>query len=154
VRIVPLTPAYAADVITWRYPAPYDCYNMTGADPAFLIDPANGFYGLADEAGHLLGFRSFGPDGQVPGGEYDSSALDTGGGLRPELTGNGMGREAIATGLEFGRREYKPAAFRMTIATFNLRARKVVRALGFEPVSRFASSIDGREFDIYVRQEP
>lgn len=148
-----MTPLYAADVVTWRYPAPYDCYDMTGADPAFLADPDSGFHALTDEAGHLLGFRSFGPDGRVPGGEYDDSALDTGGGLRPELTGTGMGREAIWTGLEFGRRQFAPPAFRMTIATFNARARKVVGALGFEAVTRFTSSASGREYDILVRKE-
>ena len=79
---------------TWRYAAPYDCYDMTSADPAFLADPGNGFFALVDDTG-LIGFRSFGPDGQVPGGEYDDSALDTGGGLWPELTGQGKGRAAI-----------------------------------------------------------
>jgi ribosomal-protein-alanine N-acetyltransferase len=43
VRIVPMTTAYAADIVTWSYPAPYDCYDMTSADPAFLANPANGF---------------------------------------------------------------------------------------------------------------
>jgi RimJ/RimL family protein N-acetyltransferase len=149
-RIVPMTAEYAADIVTWRYPAPYDCYDMTGADPAFLVDPAAGFYALADDEGGLIGFRSFGPDGQVPGGAYDGSALDTGGGLRPELTGRGLGREAIRTGLAFGAREFAPAAFRMTIAAFNVRAQTVVRSLGFTAVSRFAAATDGKPYDIFT----
>ena len=40
-RIVPMTPAYVADIVTWRYPAPYDCYDMTGANPAFIASPAS-----------------------------------------------------------------------------------------------------------------
>jgi [ribosomal protein S18]-alanine N-acetyltransferase len=147
-----MTAGYAADIVTWRYPAPYDCYDMTGADPAFLLDPASGYYALAGEDG-LLGFRSFGADGQVPGGEYDESALDTGGGLRPELTGRGLGRAAIGTGLEFGRQQFAPPAFRVTVATFNLRAQRVVQALGFQPAGRFAASTDGRSFVILVRPE-
>ena len=103
-----MTSAYAADIVTWRYPAPYDCYDMTGASPAFLISQEGGFYALV-EGQELIGFRSFGEDGRVPGGDYDSSALDTGGGLRPDLTGKGLGREAIGTGLAFGRREFAPA---------------------------------------------
>src|ERR1022692_4367026 len=109
-RVAGMTGAYAADIITWRYPAPYDCYDMTAADPAFLADPASGYFALTDE-GRLIGFRSFGADGQVPGGAYDTSALGTGGGLRPGLTGRGAGRRAITTGLDFGRRPFAAAAF-------------------------------------------
>lgn len=152
-RIVPMTPAYSADIVTWRYPAPYDCYDMTGADPAFLTDPANGYYALVDASG-LIGYRSFGADGQVPGGGYDSSALDTGGGLRPELTGQGLGRPAIGTGLEFGRRQFAPAAFRMTIATFNVRAQRVVRSLGFRIIGSFLALADGRSYQVLIRPEP
>ena len=150
VRIVPMTAAYAAGIVTWRYPEPYDCYDMTAADPVFLADPASGFFALVDGA-ELIGFRSFGADGQVPGGTYDASALDTGGGLRPDLTGRGLGREAIATGLEFGRRQFAPPAFRVTIASFNARARRVVTALGFRQAGSFHAATDGRRYDILVR---
>jgi RimJ/RimL family protein N-acetyltransferase len=145
-----MTAAYAADIVTWHYPAPYDCYDMTGADPELLVDAAAGFHALLGEGGGLIGFRSFGPDGRVPGGVYDSSALDTGGGLRPELTGRGLGRAAVRTGLAFGVRRFAPPAYRMTIAVFNLRAQRVVRSLGFEAVARFAASTDGREYDIFT----
>lgn len=143
---------YAAEIVTWRYPAPYDCYDMTGANAAFIASAESGFYALTD-VDELIGFRSFGADGQVPGGDYDDSALDTGGGLRPDLTGKGLGREAISTGLEFGRREFVPAAFRVTVASFNERALRVVRALGFRQVGSFAATTDGRRFEILVRPE-
>jgi [ribosomal protein S18]-alanine N-acetyltransferase len=150
-RIVPMTPAYAADIVTWRYLAPYDYYDMTSANPAFIASSASGFFALV-EPDELIGFRSFGLDGQVPGGDYDDSALDTGGGLRPDLTGRGLGRRAIATGLEFGRREFAPPAFRVTVASFNERALRVVRSLGFRDVSRFRALADGRSFEILVLQ--
>ncbi len=129
-QIVPMTREFAAEIVTWRYPAPYDCYDMTSASAAFLISEEGGFCALVD-GGDLIGFRSFGDDGRVAGGNYDASALDTGGGLRPDLTGKGLGREAIGTGLAFGRREFAPAAFRVTVASFNERALRVVRSLGF-----------------------
>jgi ribosomal-protein-alanine N-acetyltransferase len=149
-QIVEMTPAFAAEIARWRYPAPYDCYDMTGADPAALADPGSGFFALTDETG-LIGFRSFGPDGQVPGGTYDGAALDTGGGLRPDLTGRGLGREAIATGLDFGRERFRPAAFRVTIAAFNVRAQRVVTALGFRPAGSFRGSVNGRDYEILTR---
>src|SRR5258708_38724571 len=98
-----MTAAYAAQIVTWRYPPPYDCYDITGASAAFIASTEGGFYALTD-ADKFIGFRSFGPDGQVPGGEYDDSALDTGGGLRRDLTGKGPGREAISTAPRCGRR--------------------------------------------------
>ncbi|SRR5712691_1710210 len=147
-----MTQAYAADIAGWRYPAPYDCYDMTGVDPEFLVDPASGFFALTD-TGALIGFRSFGADGQVPGGSYDPPALDTGGGLRPELTGQGLGRRAISTGLEFGRQRFSPAAFRVTVAAFNTRALRVVQGLGFSATDRFEATTDGRSYVILVRPE-
>jgi [ribosomal protein S18]-alanine N-acetyltransferase len=152
-RIVPMTVAYTAEIVTWRYPPPYDCYDMNGADPGFLASPESGFFALTDETG-LIGFRSFGPDGQVPGGAYDGSALDTGGGLRPDLTGRGRGREAIQTGLDFGQREFAPAAFRVTVATFNLRALRVVTAVGFRAIGSFRASADGRSYEMLIRPAP
>ncbi len=153
VQIVPMTAQYAAEIVTWRYPAPYDTNDMTGADPEFLADPASGFFALAGPAG-LMGFRSFGPDGQVPGGHYDDSALDTGGGLRPDLTGQGLGRAAVSTGLAFGRQRFAPAAFRVTVAAYNTRALRVVTSLGFRVIESFRAAADGREFQLLVRPEP
>lgn len=59
-----------------------------------------------------MAFRSFGEDGRVNGGDYDDSFLDTGGGLRPDLTGQGLGPEMIAEGLAFGRMTFGVWRFR------------------------------------------
>jgi [ribosomal protein S18]-alanine N-acetyltransferase len=152
VLIVPMTPSLAAEIVTWRYPSPYDCYDMTDADHRFLASPESGFFALTDETG-LIGYRSFGADGQVPGGTYDDSALDTGGGLRPDLTGKGKGREAIGTGLDFGRHRFRPRAFRVTVATFNVRAQRVITALGFVRADSFLATTDGRSYGIWIRPE-
>ena len=151
-RIVAMTRAYAGDIITWRYPPPYDCYDMTCADPDALLDPAGGFFALVED-GRLIGYRSFGPDGQVPGGWYDDSALDTGGGLRPQLTGQGLGREVIRTGLEFGWQRFDPPAFRVTIASFNVRAQRVVGSLGFRNVGRFDATTNGWSYEVLMLPE-
>lgn len=151
-RIAPLTRAHAEDLATWRYDPPYDVYDMTGAAPDDLLDPELGFHAVL-AGDRLVGFRSFGPDGRVPGWDYDDSALDTGGGLRPSLTGQGLGRAAIAAGLAYGRDRFAPAAFRVTVASFNARARRTVESLGFEVVGSFAARRDGRPFDVLVRDE-
>ena len=151
-RVVPLAREHAIDICGWRYDAPYDVYDMTGAAPDELLDPAAGFHALAS-ADRLVGFRSFGPDGRVPGWEYDDRALDTGGGLRPDLVGRGLGRAAIATGLAFGRARFAPPAFRVTVASFNVRALRTVEALGFRRVARFDAARDGSSFEVLVRAE-
>ena len=155
VHIEEMTPAFAEQVVTWRYPPPYDSNDMTGADPGFIADPASGFHALV-EGDELIGFRSFGPDGQVLGGPYPSTTpagepvLDTGGGLRPDLTGLGLGRAAIATGLAFGARTYRPALFRMTIAAYNARAHRVVETLGFTRTAEFTASNGGRAYVVFT----
>ena len=55
-----LTEQYAADMATWRYPEPYQHYDLSGADPGYFLDPVNGFHALVDEGGALIGYRSFG----------------------------------------------------------------------------------------------
>ena len=147
-----MTAAYAAEIVTWRYPPPYDLYDLTEDDAAALARTDAGYFALTCQH-ELIGFRSFGADGQVPGGSYDSAALDTGGGLRPDLTGKGLGREAIRTGLAFGREQFSPTAFRVTIATFNVRARRVVQSLGFGHVASFHATTDGRGYEILNRPE-
>jgi RimJ/RimL family protein N-acetyltransferase len=151
--IVPMTRVFAADIVTWRYEAPYDCYSLTEADAAFFLDEANGYVALVDDEGSLIGYRCFGADGQVPGFDYDGSALDTGGGLRPALTGHGLGAQSISIGLAYGRRQFAPEAFRVTVASFNGRARRVVSSLGFVHRAQFAATTDGTSYDVFTLAE-
>lgn len=62
----------------------------------------------------------------------------------------GPGNEAVRTWVEFSRQQFSPPAFRMTIATFNVRARKVARVLGFHAVDRFAALTYGQDYDIFT----
>lgn len=151
-QVAPLTREHANDICTWRYPEPYDVYDMSGADPHGLARGGRGFYALL-RAGELVGFRCFGADGRVPGWAYDDAALDTGGGLRPELVGRGLGRVAVAAGLAFGRARFAPAAFRVTVATFSARALHTVEVLGFERVGRFDATHGGCNFEVLLRRE-
>ena len=125
---------------------------MTSADPDGLLDPAAGFHAVLS-GDELVGFRSYGQDGRVPGWAYDDHALDTGGGLRPSLTGQGLGAAAIAAGLAHGREAFAPPAFRVTVASFNARALRVVEGLGFVRIGSFASAVDGQPFEVLVRPE-
>lgn len=150
-RLVPMTREHAVDVCTWRYPPPYDCYDMTDADPDVLASSEGGYHAVL-AGGRLIGFRCFGAEGRVPGWEYDDSALDTGGGLRPELVGSGLGRAVVAAGLAHGRALLAPAAFRVTVAAFNGRALHTVESLGFRRVDSFVAPT-GRRYLVLLRPE-
>jgi len=147
-----LTREHAKDISTWRYATPYDLYDMVGTDPDELLQTDVGYHAVL-AGDRLIGFRSFGPDGQVPGWDYDDSALDTGGGLRPELTGHELGRAVISAGLAYRRARFAPPAFRVTVASFNTRALRTVGSLGFERVGTFKATRDARDFDVLVRAE-
>lgn len=140
------------DISTWRYAPPYDVYDMVGTDPDELLEPEVGYHAVL-AGDRLIGFRSFGRDGQVPGWDHDDSAPDTGGGLRPELTGQGLGRSVISAGLAYGRARFAPSAFRVTVAAFNTRALRTVGALAFKRIGTFKAARDAREFEVLVRAE-
>lgn len=144
----------ATQILGWKYEALYDLYNANPStrehDLVRLVDPASGYFSVRDETLTLVAFRCFGADGQVPGGDYDQPALDTGGGLRPDLTGRGLGLEVLKAGLEFGRAAFHPDTFRVTVAAFNQRALTVCERAGFRPVQQFGRKSDGLEFVVLV----
>lgn len=127
------------------YPPPFERYSLVGAPARNFTNPANGFVALVDAPGELVGYRSFGPDGRVPGGTYDDAALDTGGGLRPDLTGRGLGRLAIQIGLD-GWDTFACATLRVTVWAQNERALKAVRSLGFEDADHFVVTSTGDDY--------
>ena len=151
--IHPLTMAQAREMICWRYDEPYDIYNIAEEDPAFFVDPQNGYWAILDSDEALVGFCNFGADAQVPGGDYGADALDIGMGMRPDLTGQGHGVDHSALVFDFARRNHPNyAEHRVTIAEFNLRAQSVCRSHGFLKVHSFARQPDGKRFLIMVRE--
>jgi RimJ/RimL family protein N-acetyltransferase len=132
----------ARTILTWRYEGPYAVYN---GDPAHLeataltwAGPDSGCFAARDAGGEVVGFCSFGADARVPGGDYaDARALDVGLGLRPDLTGRGHGLAFVRAVLRFGRRRFRPARFRLTVAAFNQRALRVYERAGFRVTHRF-----------------
>jgi RimJ/RimL family protein N-acetyltransferase len=132
-------------------------YSLDLGDPeetaACFLDPEHGYWAITDRAGEFVAYCCFGPDGRVSGGDYESPALDVGIGTRPDLAGRGGGQALTRAVLAFGRERYAPAAFRVTVAQFNERALRVVRAAGFEPVQTFERHPDGMVFVVLVRHE-
>ena len=152
----PMTELNARIALSWRYEPPYDFYNH---DPAKLnelihngfLNPAYHYYAVLDEQGVLIAFRCFGEDAQVPGGDYSADALDMGGGLRPDLTGQGLGPSIMAAAMEFARPLFAPRAFRVTIAGFNQRARRACEKIGYLSVQQFVALHTGIPFVVMMQ---
>ena len=145
----------AQAILQWQYPPPYDFYNLTASELEnilpYLLDPANAFHGLFDSEGRLLAFCSFGPDGQVSGGDYRLPALDIGLGLRPDLTGQGHGSEYVNAVIDFDHQTFTPAQLRVTIAEFNARALRVWEKAGFWRVQMFRGGPANTGFVILLK---
>ena len=139
-RFRPLTASDVQAFAAWRYDAPYDIYNIAiSADElesliGYYTNPTCQAFAIDDQESQddLVAFCSFGADGQVPGGDYHEAALDIGMGVRPNLTGQGLGRQFALAVLGFAEHTFAPSRLRVTIAAFNIRAQRVWTQLGFE----------------------
>lgn len=155
---IPMTEAFAREIVAWRYPGQYDIYNTDDADVEadvqVLLDPRYAYYAVTDSAGFLVGFCCYGIDAQVPGGDYqDSDALDVGLGLRPDLAGQGRGLGFLEAILDFARRRYAATRFRATIAVFNRRSRRVFEKAGFVEAQHFVSA-SARPLEFVIMMKP
>ena len=56
-------------------------------------------------------------------------------GIRPDLTGQGLGARFIEAGLQYATEEWSPKRFRLWVAWWNERALRAYRRAGFEEVS-------------------
>ena len=128
-RIEQASPEVLAELERWTYEPPYDFYSGRG-EP--IQDPER-FYGAFDQAGTLVGHYYF---------ELQGDVLVYGLGLRPDLTGRGLGLEFFRAGLEFGRDRFRPARVVLAVAAFNERAIKVYERAGFEATGRHVRTFD------------
>src|SRR6266568_2066981 len=117
-------------IAAWHYEGLYTFYDLD-QDPDDLAEFLNpqswedNYHSVLNEQSELAGFFSF---------KQDSTTVEIGLGLRPDLTGKGIGLEFVQAGLTFARGKYSPTSFRLRVATFNQRAIRVYEQAGFQPV--------------------
>jgi len=145
----------ANEILSWRYDEPYTMYHLQDETAGqevltYLLSPDNLFYRLDDGEGQLIAFCSFGEDARVSGGDYAKPALDIGLGVRPQLTGHGLGKYIIAKVLAFAAEQFYTPNYRVTIAAFNQRAQKAWQANGFVQSQAFLRPFDQFPFVILV----
>jgi RimJ/RimL family protein N-acetyltransferase len=145
----------------WQYERPYHVYNIvkpqiTRADLkqeiAYFLAPFVKCHAILNGENDLVGYCTFGNDAQVPGGDYSASALEIGLGVRPDLTGRGLGSEFVTAVTTFATHRFQAHVLRVTIAKFNERAQKVWARHGFATVSQFtATTWTKRPFLIMIK---
>jgi len=156
IRKEPLTEEEVRGFLNWRYDAPYDIYNLETTDLAgaiaFFLNRDNGYFAVYGEDDTPIGFCCFGSEGQVPGGDYSLDALDIGIGMRPELTGQGLGYAFVGAVLTHAEQTYRPQRLRATIALFNLRSQRVFEKHGFRRQSQFTGTARPRQYVILTKE--
>lgn len=139
-----LTQHHAMEIADkWKYDAEYAFYDMT-ADPedyeeftSEMLRDRNDYYEAALNgklAGYFCVFRS-------------GSDLEIGLGLRPDLCGQGRGRQFLNQILAFTAEKYEFENWILSVAAFNQRAIKVYRACGFEEYDRSIRSTNGGKYE-------
>lgn len=146
----PISEDDARQIAAWIYEPPYDTYNLDTVPIETLLgsflDPAHAYHAIRDEDGRLIAFCCFGPDARVTGGDYTAPALDVGIGLRPDLTGRGLGPSIIGSVLDYADAIMRPTLLRVTIAAFNQRSIRAFENVGFQEVARFVGGPAEREW--------
>jgi len=148
VSISPMTQDEAETVAAWRYEAPYDFYDAPSdeEDLARLLDAdrrRDRTFTVRDDRGDVIGFFTYARSDDV---------VVVGLGLRPDLTGRGLGPSFVEEGLAFARARYAPRRFRLSVAAFNARAIKVYERSGFVTTREYEEHTNGGTFS-FVEME-
>ena len=116
VTFQPITADSAHALAAWRYPAPYDTYNV-GDEPAALaemLDARSPWFVAFDVVGEPMGYCCFGTAAEV-GWEGEprlwtmgDRTLSVGLGLRPDLTGQRLGLPFFTAVLAFATQRFTP----------------------------------------------
>ncbi|WP_029421462.1 GNAT family N-acetyltransferase [Alicyclobacillus macrosporangiidus] len=151
-----MTQADAIQIAGWTYEPPYDFYNMGGTDES-VNELLNGSYWVVESNdGDIIGFYCTGGSAQVPAGHTLGAYLhgvedvvDLGIGMRPDLTGRGLGTPFLDCVLRKVAARHPSADIRLTVAAFNRRAIQLYRRFGFQYQTEFVR--DGVAFQTMLR---
>jgi ribosomal-protein-alanine N-acetyltransferase len=128
--------------LNWHYEGQYSFYDFSAdeEDLAELLNPqerADKYYIVLTD-NEEVGFFYF---------ENNDETVEIGLGMKPELTGKGQGLNFIDAGLRYVISAYNPKEITLSVATFNERAIKVYKKLGFEPINVFMQDTNGSQFE-------
>jgi ribosomal-protein-alanine N-acetyltransferase len=148
-EILQMTDAQAREIAAWHYEPPYSFYDAAAdADDLALLlgeESREGRYFSAFAEGALVGFFEFRADGD---------GVRIGLGLRPDLTGRGLGLDFLEAGMAFALERFGASRFRLSVATFNERAIRVYERAGFRPLRTFDHATNGGVYPFLEMTRP
>jgi [ribosomal protein S18]-alanine N-acetyltransferase len=137
-----MTQAEAEEVAAWHYPGEYAFYDADSGPEALaeLLDPErrrDEYFAARGRDGSLEGFVQL---------ETAGDGVEIGLGLRPDLTGRGLGLAFTALAIELA--EHRAAGrIVLVVAAFNARAIRVYERAGFVETGRHIRHIGGRDWE-------
>lgn len=129
----------------WHYSGIYSFYDIMADEDdlkEFLDAEQRGcthYVVLQNE--ELVGFYTF--------HMTSADTVDIGLGMRPDLTGRGIGNDFIQAGLDYAREKYAAQKFTLSVASFNKRAIRVYEQAGFKIVDTFEQETNGGRHEFY-----
>jgi len=167
-HFVPMNQVYAETIVEqWKYGGEYTIHDYAN-EADHVLDSASwgkGLFAVLNQDGELIGeLTTEFFDEQDEYIEYDNLNDETlnaaemwiGFGLKPELTGRGLGLGFISACIEFAveKRNYKGEYVRLGVPAFNQRAIKVYERVGFRVFNRTVGEVNGKTFEAIQMKKP
>ena len=135
--------AEAEEIAGWHYPGEYAFYDadFIPAGLGELLDPAqrrDEYHAARNADGELVGFAQLTP-------AHDGST-EIGLGLRPDLTGRGLGHAFTGAVMDLARLQ-GAGPITLAVAAFNARAIRVYERCGFAETARHSRRLGGRDWE-------
>jgi [ribosomal protein S18]-alanine N-acetyltransferase len=132
----------------WHYDGDYSFYDMEAdkEDLAEFLNPelrGDSVFTIY-KGEEIIGYFSV--------NQTAAATYDIGLGMRPDLTGRGMGVDFLKAGLDFVITRFSPKKITLSVATFNQRAIKVYRKMGFKELDTFMQDTNGDTYE-FIRME-
>jgi RimJ/RimL family protein N-acetyltransferase len=122
----PLTIEDGMDIAGWRYPGPWAVYDALEAPR-----PDEGYWAICDEDDRLVGFCCLGDAARPVGLEGVPGVLEVAIGVRPELTGQGLGAEVGRVAVGYARQVSDGRRLRCAVRDWNTAGLEAARHAGF-----------------------
>ena len=142
-KVKPMLQVEAEIIANWKYSGIYSFYDMTADEEdyqEFINEETRGEHAFSVyERGKLIGFYSL--------TSVESETVDLGLGLRPDMTGQGIGGSFLQKALDYAELHYGARSFTLSVATFNERAIRVYKNAGFKVIHTFMQPTNGSEYE-------